>query len=114
MHNNDILRRVDVRKILIKTTAERRSSCCAIQLIEGMIEGRSGRGYVGEIKAGRRCVVIKRLSSKGKKLQAHQLLGEKVKEERIWGTKRLQFIEDNNLNSIQNFSVAVELSLIHI
>lgn len=73
MPNDDVLKRVDEKRILINTTAERRSSMVAYlvrhsnwftTLIEEMMDGRSGKcrfreEYKDEIQGGRRYVAIR-------------------------------------------------------
>ena len=69
MPNDEVLKRVDERRILIKTTAERSSSMIAHPLLHSilfkiLIEERNGRRNprhecTDEIKGGRRYMVIK-------------------------------------------------------
>ena len=87
--NNEVLRRMGEKKMLIASIVETRSNIIGFllrhsnwfsTLIEGMIKGRSGRAsprqeYVDGVKGGTSDVVIKRVYTERKKLQVHQSLG---------------------------------------
>lgn len=81
-----VLKKVDERKFLVKTTAENRRSMVG-HLVHHLnwfttLITQGGEGpdrTFDEINGGRRYVVIKGLSLKGKKLQATNLLIEEKK-----------------------------------